>query len=246
MRYWHPLTAEAVAAVKAWRPDEIVLLPLYPQFSTTTPASSLAAWHAEARRQGLACPTRAASLAIRPSRALSPRWPGMIDEQLADVGETGAAVADRAWLAAEDRADRRSLSGADRKHRGGGHRRARPARADWRVCYQSRVGPLEWLGPATDDEIRRAGQDGVARRRRADLVCLGAFGDLGRARPRLPPAGRELRRAGLRRVPTVGTDPRFIAGLARSGARAPDRDTASRCGRGQRRERSAWRRPIPG
>lgn len=36
MRYWHPFTAEAVAALRAWQPDRIVLLPLYPQFSTTT------------------------------------------------------------------------------------------------------------------------------------------------------------------------------------------------------------------
>src|SRR5579871_351687 len=44
MRYWRPLTDEAAAAVAAWGPDEIVLAPLYPQFSTTTTASSLAAW----------------------------------------------------------------------------------------------------------------------------------------------------------------------------------------------------------
>ncbi len=31
---------------------------------------------------------------------------------------------------------------------------------DHTVCYQSRVGPLEWIGPATDAEIRRAGADG--------------------------------------------------------------------------------------
>ena len=36
MRYWHPLTGEAVRAVKAWHPDEVVLLPLYPQYSSTT------------------------------------------------------------------------------------------------------------------------------------------------------------------------------------------------------------------
>ena len=73
MRYWHPLTAAAVAEVKQWDPDEIVLLPLYPQFSTTTTASSLAAWQREARRQRLdgADPTRSA--AIPTSRALSPR-----------------------------------------------------------------------------------------------------------------------------------------------------------------------------
>src|ERR1051325_12704 len=58
MRYWHPLTAAAVAAVKAWDPDEIVLLPLYPQFSTTTTGSSLAAWHEEAMQQDLGAPTR--------------------------------------------------------------------------------------------------------------------------------------------------------------------------------------------
>ena len=57
MRYWHPLTAETVAEAKAWQPDEIVLLPLYPQFSTTTTASSIAAWRNEATRQGLRSPT---------------------------------------------------------------------------------------------------------------------------------------------------------------------------------------------
>src|SRR5439155_8180616 len=33
---------------------------------------------------------------------------------------------------------------------------------DWRVCYQSRVGPLRWIGPATDEEIKRAGGEGVS------------------------------------------------------------------------------------
>ena len=44
MRYWAPDSRETAAAVKAFAPDEIVLLPLYPQFSSTTTASSLAAW----------------------------------------------------------------------------------------------------------------------------------------------------------------------------------------------------------
>src|SRR5207244_8428284 len=57
MRYWHPLTAAAVAAVKAWQPDETILLPLYPQYSTTTTASSLGAWRREAMRQGFGGPT---------------------------------------------------------------------------------------------------------------------------------------------------------------------------------------------
>ena len=43
MRYWRPFTAEAAAAVKAFAPDKVILLPLYPQYSTTTTRSSRAA-----------------------------------------------------------------------------------------------------------------------------------------------------------------------------------------------------------
>jgi len=42
--------------------------------------------------------------------------------------------------------------------------------ADAVICYQSRVGPMTWIGPSTDDEIRRAGADG-----KAVLVCPIAF-----------------------------------------------------------------------
>src|SRR5262245_23363841 len=58
MRYWHPMTAEAVTAVKSYAPDQVILLPLYPQFSTTTTASSYQLWCEEAARQGLTVPQR--------------------------------------------------------------------------------------------------------------------------------------------------------------------------------------------
>src|SRR5208282_2095363 len=56
MRYWHPFTDETSAAVKAFAPDRIVLLPLYPQYSTTTTGSSLAVWRRSASANGLAPP----------------------------------------------------------------------------------------------------------------------------------------------------------------------------------------------
>ncbi|MFQ5972855.1 MAG: ferrochelatase, partial [Alphaproteobacteria bacterium] len=42
MRYWHPMSQETAEAVRAYDPGQVVLLPLYPQFSTTTTGSSLA------------------------------------------------------------------------------------------------------------------------------------------------------------------------------------------------------------
>ena len=44
MRYWHPMILSTAVSVKNFDPDEIVLLPLYPQFSTTTTGSSLKEW----------------------------------------------------------------------------------------------------------------------------------------------------------------------------------------------------------
>ena len=57
MRYWHPFVLEAARAVKAWEPDAVVLLPLYPHFSTTTTGSSLVAWRQAAARIGFAVET---------------------------------------------------------------------------------------------------------------------------------------------------------------------------------------------
>jgi ferrochelatase len=45
MRYWHPFTAEAIAQLRPHAPEEIVLLPLYPQYSRTTTGSSLNEWN---------------------------------------------------------------------------------------------------------------------------------------------------------------------------------------------------------
>jgi ferrochelatase len=49
MRYWHPFTSEAIAKLRAAECDEIVLLPLYPQYSSTTTGSSLNEWRRQFR-----------------------------------------------------------------------------------------------------------------------------------------------------------------------------------------------------
>ena len=79
MRYWHPFS-ERRARGRGMGPDRIVLLPLYPQFSTTTTESSLAEWHRAARRAGLSRRRRRCA-AIRASPASSPRSPRSIRER---------------------------------------------------------------------------------------------------------------------------------------------------------------------
>ena len=50
MRCWHPFSDGAARAVKAFGADQIVPLPLYPQYSTTTTASSLKDWERAAQK----------------------------------------------------------------------------------------------------------------------------------------------------------------------------------------------------
>src|SRR5260221_195430 len=57
MRCWHPFSDGAARAVKAFDPDKVVLLPLYPQYSTATTASSVKDWARAAKKSGLDVPT---------------------------------------------------------------------------------------------------------------------------------------------------------------------------------------------
>ena len=215
MRYWRPLTRETVAAVKSWQPDEIVCLPLYPQFSTTTAASSLAVWRREVDRQDLDCPMRV----VQPY----PTAPGFIAALAGLIGpvldQAGQSHRVRLLLTAHGLPLKIVRAGdpyPDQIEETAGAVVAaldRPG-LDLVVCYQSRVGPLAWLGPATDDEIRRAGRDGVA-------VVVAPISFVSEHSETLVELDRDYRRVadasgvpGYYRVPTVGTDPHFIAALA--------------------------------
>ncbi len=53
MRYWHPMTEEVVQTLKSENFTDIVLLPLYPQYSMTTTGSSINEWNRVTGRLGL-------------------------------------------------------------------------------------------------------------------------------------------------------------------------------------------------
>jgi ferrochelatase len=217
MRYWHPLTAAAVAAVKAWQPDDIVLLPLYPQFSTTTTGSSLTAWRHEAARQDLDCSTRAVSnYPTEPGFVAA--LAGSIDIALATATAQGVPV--RLLLSAHGLPLKIVRRGDPYPQQVEATAAAVVAAlahplADWRVCYQSRVGPLAWLGPSVDEEVRRAGRDRVG-------IVIAPISFVSEHSETLVELDRDYRRLaeasgvpGYWRASAVGTDPRFIAGLAR-------------------------------
>jgi len=212
MRYWHPMTAEVVQDVKEFAPDRIVLMPLYPQFSTTTTGSSVAEWQREVAR--LPVPTRivccyaeqegfiAASVELLRSelRAMREGAPRLLfsahglPEKVIRSGDPYQSQVERTARAIV------AALGEDA--------------ADWTVCYQSRVGPLKWIGPSTEEEIVRAGRE----KKPVVLYPLAFVSEHSETLVELDMDYRDLAgRSGVpeyRRVPTVGTHRDFVKGLA--------------------------------
>jgi ferrochelatase len=230
MRYWHPFSDAAAQAVKAFGPDRIVLLPLYPQFSTTTTASSLADWHHAARRAGLAAPTS--------EIVCYPREPGFIAAMAARIREALGDVGPEGWrlLLSAHGLPRKIVARGDPyqwqvEQSGAAIVDALGIRGlETQVCYQSRVGPMEWIGPATDAEIRRAGAEG----KNLVVAPLAFVSEHSETLVELDiEYGRLARESGVRqyrRARTVGDYPDFIAGLAGLVRRAVLEDGAARMG----------------
>lgn len=209
MRYWRPLVKDAAQAAETWGATDAILLPLYPQYSTTTTASSLRAWRKASKLpcSTLCCYPTASKLAEAHAEAILETW-----------RKAGSPANPRILFSAHglpqriiDRGDpyqwqvEQSVAAV---------RRLLPAEWDARVCYQSRVGPLKWLGPSTEAEIHTAGRDETGV-----IVCPIAFvSDHVETLVELDIDYAQLaQRVGVPyylRAPALGADPRFIDALA--------------------------------
>ncbi|MGH7056306.1 MAG: ferrochelatase [Acetobacteraceae bacterium] len=219
MRYWHPMSREAARAIKAWNPDEVVLLPLYPQFSVATTGSSLTAWREAASAVGLAKTTRTICC-----------WyadPGYVAALAAIVRRSLEAAS--ASLPADTRLRvLYSAHGLPKRIVAGGdpyrmqieatvaavQRALGPDSPDFRISFQSRATPEPWLEPSTTDEIARAG----AERTGLLVVPIAFVSEHSETLVELDIDYRELaEKAGVPawfRAPTPGVDPLFIEALA--------------------------------
>lgn len=217
MRYWHPMAPEVAQAVKDWQPDHIVLLPLYPQYSTTTTRSSFQEWDSACDDIDLLVPTAAV--------CCYPWEPGFIRASADNVAKTYAyALAEFGqaprvlfsahgvpvsvikdgdpyqWQCQQTAAD--IAAATDIKN------------LDWQICYQSRVGPMAWIAPSTEDALRQAAVDNVPV-----IILPHAFTQehvetLVEIEIEYRHLAHEIGVPGFMRVPVVGVHDAFIDGLA--------------------------------
>jgi ferrochelatase len=153
MRYWHPFTAEAIARLEDAAVEQVVLLPLYPQFSSTTTGSSLNEW----RRQWKGAvpescvatfyrnPLYIAAVVERIDEALA-RFPHPPDAQLIfSAHSVPVSVIEKG-----DPYQRHIEETVALVMEQGGWAN------DHRLCYQSKVGASRWLEPSLRQTLRQA------------------------------------------------------------------------------------------
>lgn len=210
MRYWSPLTEETAADVAVFGPDEIVLLPLYPQFSTTTSESSLKAWNAAYAGSGVArtvcCWSQASGWVEAQAEA--------IRGKLAEAGNQPVRVLFSAHGIPESLVEKKGDPYEEQVEATCEAVAEAAGLTDWDICYQSRVGPMKWLGPSIGSMLELAAHDRVG----AVVVPIAFVSEHVETLVELDIEYGELaHKLGVvpyLRVPAVGVTEAFIEGLA--------------------------------
>jgi len=217
MRYWHPMSPQVVREVRDWGADRVVIVPMYPQFSTTTTWSSLEVWNKAMFEAGMNLPTSMVCCYHENNgfvQASAENIKIEYDKAIKDGFE-----APRVLFSAHGLPESIIKSG-DPYQWQCEQTAAAIARAlnienlDWQICYQSRVGPKKWIGPSVDAALEKA-----AEYKKAVVIYPHAFTQehvetLVELDIEYREEAEKMGQHGYYRAKTVGTHEVFIAGLA--------------------------------
>lgn len=210
MRYHHPFSEEVIKNIDLYKPDEIILLPLYPQFSTTTTQSSIKdfkeKYSGKSKIKALCCYPK--------SRGIVDYFTAKIQAHLIDdhndimilfsahglpknIIDNGDPYQWQVEQTVNEIISKLSLQ-----------------KNCWKICYQSRVGPVEWIKPYTDEEI-------ISASKQNKLIILVPITFVSEHSETLVELDIEYKKLAEEngckkyiRIPTPSVDPLFIEDLA--------------------------------
>jgi protoporphyrin/coproporphyrin ferrochelatase len=151
MRCWHPRAEKVVKKVMAYKPDEVILMPLYPQYSAATSGSSIKEWNNicvknnfKVKTSTICCYPTDDNFVEAHKNEIIKKINNLENFKLIfsahGLPEKNIKKGDPYQWQVEQSVNKivESLNIKD---------------LDWILCYQSRVGPLKWIGPSTEDII---------------------------------------------------------------------------------------------
>lgn len=160
MRYWHPLTDKAARKVENGKYDKVVLLPLYPHYSVSTTGSSFNEWNREYKgdvskliyiNDYFENETYARAINKRIDEALL-KFPEAVRGEVQLVFSAHGTPVSYVKKGDPYSHQIKKTVSLIMKQRNNSH--------NYSECFQSKVGPVKWLEPATDTMIEELAKEG--------------------------------------------------------------------------------------
>jgi len=154
MRCWNPRAIETVQKVKDFNPKQMILLPLYPQYSNATSGSSIKEWLAVCKNENLTCETKI--ICCYPTeKDFILAYANLIKERI-DLKKLSETI----LIFSAHGLPENKIKQGDPYQWQVEHTVKKLVtnlninNLNYILSYQSRVGPLKWIGPSTETVIK--------------------------------------------------------------------------------------------
>ena len=153
MRCWHPRAVDVIKQVKEYNPEEIILLPLYPQFSASTSGSSINEWKNLCKKEDYRVKTKTVCCYPTENNFILSHV-NLIKKTIKNLENNNFKLLFSAHGLPENKIKKgdpyqwqveQTMEKIMSK--------LKDENLDYTISYQSRVGPLKWIGPSTDEMI---------------------------------------------------------------------------------------------
>ena len=151
MRCWHPRAEEVIKNVKLYNPSEIILMPLYPQYSAATSGSSIKEWNEVCKKNNYKIKTS--------TICCYPTDENFINVHVKEINKKIKDLNNFKLIFSAHGLPKKNIKKGDpyqwqvEQSVNKIVKNLNYNNLDWILSYQSRVGPLKWIGPSTDDVI---------------------------------------------------------------------------------------------
>ena len=215
MRCWHPRASDVIKKVKEYSPDEIILLPLYPQYSASTSGSSINEWNDLCKKENYQIKTK--------TICCYPTENNFVKSHISLINKTLKSVENNNFkliFSAHGLPESKIKKGDPYKWQVEETvkeimLKIKNENLDYIISYQSRVGPLKWIGPSTDEIIIQYSKE----KKGIVIVPIAFVSEHSETLVELDIEYKKLAEkngcAFYKRVPALGIEENFIEGLAK-------------------------------
>ena len=214
MRCWHPRASDVIKKVRKYSPEEIILLPLYPQFSASTSGSSINEWNDLCKKENYQVKTKTICCYPTESNFIASHV-SLIKKTLQHVENNNFKLIFSAHGLPESKIKKGDpyqwhIEETVKEIMS----KLKTENLDHVISYQSRVGPMKWIGPFTDAEIIKYSKE----KKGIVIVPVAFVSEHSETLVELDIEYKKLAEKNgctfYKRVPALGIEENFIKGLA--------------------------------